>query len=57
MVHLDPLVVGRSLGMVDPVESAMCSWVATEISMVVIISHEVLLVWFVLGIPRLLVSI
>jgi hypothetical protein len=42
--------------MVAPVESTVCSEAATGMSMVVIVSHEVLWVWFVLGIPRQLVS-
>jgi hypothetical protein len=37
-------------------ESAMCSEAATGMSMVVTVSHKVLWVWFVLGIPRELVS-
>jgi hypothetical protein len=56
MVCPNPLVVGRSLGMVALVESAMCSEAATRMSMVVTVPHEVLWVWFVLGIPRQLVS-
>jgi hypothetical protein len=56
MVCPDPLIVRRSLGMVAPVESTVCSEAATGMSMVVIVSHEVLWVWFVLGIPRQLVS-
>jgi hypothetical protein len=56
MVRPNPLVVGRSLGMLAPMESAMCSEAATGMSMVVTVSHEVLWVWFVLGIPRQLVS-
>jgi hypothetical protein len=42
MVHPDPLVVGRSLGMVTPVESTMCSEATARMSEVVIVSHEVL---------------
>jgi hypothetical protein len=56
MVRPNPLVVGRSLGMVAHVESVMCNEAGTRMSMVVIVSHEVLWVWFVLGIPRQLVS-
>jgi hypothetical protein len=51
MVRPNPLVVGRSLGMVAPVESEMCSKAATGMSVVVIVSHEVLWVRFVLGVP------
>jgi hypothetical protein len=42
--------------MVAPVESMTCSQAATGICMVVTIFHEVLWIWFVLGIPRQLVS-
>jgi hypothetical protein len=42
--------------MVAHVESVMCNEAGTRMSMVVIVSHEVLWVWFVLGIPRQLVS-
>jgi hypothetical protein len=42
MVRPDPLVVERSLGMVTPVESAMCGEGAIGVSEVVIVSHEVL---------------
>ena len=56
MVRPIPLVVGRSPGMVTSVESAACSWAVAGMCMVVIVSHEVLWVWFVLGIPRQLVS-
>jgi hypothetical protein len=56
MVRLNPLVVGRSLGMVASVESAMCGEATTGMSMAVTVSHEVMWVWFVLGIPRQLVS-
>jgi hypothetical protein len=42
--------------MVAPVESAKCSRADTRICMVVTISHEVLWVWFVLGISQQLVS-
>jgi hypothetical protein len=56
MVRLDPLVVGRSLDMVALVESTMCSTTSSRICMVVTISHEVLWMWFVLGVPRQLVS-
>jgi hypothetical protein len=56
MVRPNPLLVGRSFGMVAPVEFTMCSEAGTRMSMVVTISHEVLWVWFVLGIPRQLVS-
>jgi hypothetical protein len=38
-----------------PCRTAMCSRAASRIRMVVIISHEVLWVWFVLGIPHQLV--
>jgi hypothetical protein len=44
MVRPNPLVVRRSLGMVAPVESEMCSKAATRMSVVVIVSHEVLYV-------------
>jgi hypothetical protein len=37
--------------MVAPVESEMCSKAATGMSVVVIVSHEVLWVQFVLGLP------
>jgi hypothetical protein len=53
MVRLNPLVVGWSLGMVAPAESKMCSKAATRMSVVVIVSHEVLWVWFVLGVPTI----
>jgi hypothetical protein len=42
--------------MLTPIESAMCSEAATRMSEVVILSHEVLWVRFVLGVPRELVS-
>jgi hypothetical protein len=48
MVRPNPLVVGRSLGMVAPVESEMCSKDATGMCVVVIVSHEVLWVRFVI---------
>jgi hypothetical protein len=51
MVHPNPLVVGQSLGMVAPIESEMCSEAATRMSVVVIVSHEVRWVRFVLGVP------
>jgi hypothetical protein len=51
MVRPNPLVVRRSLGMVAPVESEMCSKAATRMSAVVIVPHEVLWVRFVLGVP------
>jgi hypothetical protein len=41
--------------MVAPVESAMCSRATTGICMVVTVSHEVLWMWFVLGVPHQLV--
>ena len=50
MVRPNPLVVGQSLGMVAPVESEMCSKAATGMCAVVIVSHEVLWVRFVLGV-------
>jgi hypothetical protein len=56
MVRPDPLVVRRSLGMVALVEFTVCSEAATGMSMVVTVSHEVMWVWFVLVIPRQLVS-
>jgi hypothetical protein len=51
MVHPNPLVVGWSLGIVTPVESVKCSKANTGMSVVVIVSHEVLWVRFVLGVP------
>jgi hypothetical protein len=42
MVRPNPLVIERSLGMVAPVESEMCSKAATGMCVVVIVSHEVL---------------
>jgi hypothetical protein len=42
--------------MVAPVESEVCGEATTRICMVVIVSHEVLSVSFVLRIPRQLVS-
>jgi hypothetical protein len=42
--------------MVAPLESMMCSEDVTRMSTVVTVSHEVLWEWFVLGIPRQLVS-
>jgi hypothetical protein len=51
MVCPNPLVARRSLGMVAPVESEMCSKAATGMRAVVIVSHEVLWVRFVLGLP------
>jgi hypothetical protein len=51
MVCPNPLVVGWSLGMVAPMESKMCSKATTRMSVVVIVSHEVLWVRFVLGVP------
>jgi hypothetical protein len=51
MVRPNPLVVGQSLGMVAPVESQMCSKATTRMSVVVIVSHEVPWIWFVLGVP------
>jgi hypothetical protein len=42
--------------MVAPVESAMCSCAASGIRLVVTVSHEVLWMWLVLGVPRQLVS-
>jgi hypothetical protein len=56
MVRPNPLVVERSPGMVTSVDSAACSRAVSGICIVVIVSHEVLWVWFVLGIPRQLVS-
>jgi hypothetical protein len=53
MVLPNPLVVGQSLGMVAPVEFEMCSKAATGMSVVVIVSHEVLWVRFVLGVPTI----
>jgi hypothetical protein len=52
----DPLVVSRSLDMVASIVPTKCSRAASGIRMVVTVSHEVLWVWFVLGIPRQLVS-
>jgi hypothetical protein len=51
MVRPNPLVVGWSLGMVAPVESEMCSKAATGMCAVVIVSHKVLWVRFVIGVP------
>jgi hypothetical protein len=51
MVRPNPLVVMRSLGMVAPVESEKCSKASTGMNVVVIVSHEVLWVRFVLGVP------
>jgi hypothetical protein len=51
MVRPNPLVVGRSLGMVAPVESEMCIKAATGMCVIVIVSHEVLWVLFVIGVP------
>jgi hypothetical protein len=51
MVCSNPLVVGRSLGLVAPVESEMCSKAATGMCAVVIVSHEVLWIRFVIGVP------
>jgi hypothetical protein len=51
MVRPNLLVVGRSLGMVAPVKSEMCSKAATGMSVVVTVSHEVLWVRFVLRVP------
>jgi hypothetical protein len=51
MVCPNPMVVGRSQGMVAPVESKMCSKAATGMCAVVIVSHEVLWVRFVIGVP------
>jgi hypothetical protein len=56
MLRPDPLVVKQSLDMVVPVEFTMCSRDAYGIRMVVIVSHEVLWMWFVLGVPLQLVS-
>jgi hypothetical protein len=53
MVRPNPLVVGRSLGMVAHVESEMCSKAAIGMSVVVIVSHEVLWVRFVLRVPTI----
>jgi hypothetical protein len=50
MVHPNPLVVGWYLGMVVPVESETCSKDATRICAVVIVSHEVLCIRFVVGV-------
>jgi hypothetical protein len=44
------LVVTRSLGMVAHVESEMCIKASTGMCVVVIVSHEVLWVRFVLGV-------
>jgi hypothetical protein len=43
-------------GLVVPIESATCSWAATGMCMVETVSHEVMWVWFVLGIPCQLIS-
>jgi hypothetical protein len=51
MVRPNPPVVGWSLGMVAPVESKICSKAVTGMCEVVIVSHEVLCVRFVLGVP------
>jgi hypothetical protein len=51
MVRPNPMVVERSLGMVAPVESKMCSKAATGICAVVIVSHEILWARFVIGVP------
>jgi hypothetical protein len=51
MVRPNPLVVGRSPGMVAPMESDMCSKAATGMCAVVIVSHGVLWVQFVIGVP------
>jgi hypothetical protein len=51
MVRPNCLVVGRSLGMVAPVESEMFSKAATGMCAVVIVSHKVLWVQFVIGVP------
>jgi hypothetical protein len=51
MVCPNPLVVARSLVMVVPVESEICSKAAIGMSVVVIVSHEVLWVRYVLGVP------
>jgi hypothetical protein len=51
MVCPNPLVVERSLGMVAPVESEMCSKAAIGMCVVVIVSHKVLWVRFVTGVP------
>jgi hypothetical protein len=51
MVRPNPLVIGRSLGMVAPVESEMCSKAATGMCAVVIVSHEVMWVRFMIGVP------
>jgi hypothetical protein len=51
MVRPNPLVVGRSLGMVAPMESEMYIKAATGMSAMVIVSHEVMWVCFLLGVP------
>jgi hypothetical protein len=49
------MVVGWSLDMVFPVESVTCNQAIFGMRTVVTVSHEVLWMWFVLGIPGQLV--
>ena len=56
MVCPKPLVVERSLVMVAPVESEICSKAATGMCAMVIVSHKVLWVRFVIGVPTVLLG-